>query len=65
MRSAVENGSALTLEELIAKLVLPAVVRVVEVPQWRQLTVDDVWDEIRTTLRQVNSDVCDSDVGDS
>ena len=60
MRSAVENGSTLTLEELIAKLVLPAVVRVVEVPQWRQLTVDDVWGEIRTALRRVNSDVCDS-----
>ena len=54
MRSAVENSSALTLEELIAKLVLPAVeLRVVEVPQWRQLTVDHIWDK-------VNSDVGDS-----
>ena len=72
MRSAVTQGSGLSLEELIAKLVLPAVeLRVVEVPQWRQLTVDeawfkhskpkpvknenDEWDTIRTALRQVNS----------
>ena len=44
MRSAVTQDSGLTLEELIAKLVLPTVeLRVVEVPQWRQLTVDEAW----------------------
>ena len=61
MRSAVTNGSGLTLEELIAKLVLPPVeMRVVEVPQWRQLTVDDVRGRIRSALRQVTSDAGDS-----